>query len=220
MTENLEGLNESEVYFNNYEYNFYPLLGVTQEQASAYSKWRSDRVFEGMLIQSKIISINTNQTKENHFTINKYLNGEIEKKKTDIELNYFPEFRLPSREEWMEISERADMLFNEFKSNCRNKKCNECIEEYPIIWMRKGDGLVTRKVAGNYMKNKYDLIYNIKGNVSEWIDISGNSAGGSYKDSQNQLDAGKFEETNLKANNWTGFRNVCSWKNVKIFHKN
>jgi hypothetical protein len=42
-------------YFRHPAYSFYPVVGVSWEQASAYCQWRTDRVNEQILILSKYI---------------------------------------------------------------------------------------------------------------------------------------------------------------------
>ena len=54
-------------------YRDYPVVGVSQKQAIDFSNWRSDRVFEFLLIREEIIDYHTNQTAADYFTIEKYL---------------------------------------------------------------------------------------------------------------------------------------------------
>lgn len=44
-------------YYYDIEYDNYPITGITLQQAKQFSKWRSDRVFEGYLIRAGIIKI-------------------------------------------------------------------------------------------------------------------------------------------------------------------
>ena len=64
-------------YFQHPAYNDYPVIGVSYEQAIDYAKWRSDRVFEQVLLQKEVIDYNTTQNLDNYFSIEKYYNGEI-----------------------------------------------------------------------------------------------------------------------------------------------
>jgi len=220
VTDEIEGLSENETYFNSPEFSYHPLIGVSQAQAKAYSKWRSDRVFEAMLIQANIISINRNQTKDDHFTTTKYLNGEIKKLDQAKKLKYYPEFRLPSKLEWTKVASFNDSIYDDFNASCTNKKCRESLLSYPEIWIRTDEGSATRPVSESYLKRTYNLIYNLRGNVSEWLAEEGFSAGGSYRESSIQLKQDKFQETNHNPNQWTGFRNICTWIEIKNANEN
>lgn len=46
-----------EYYFRHPAYSFYPVVGVTWEQAMAYCQWRTDRVNEQILIDNKFIEL-------------------------------------------------------------------------------------------------------------------------------------------------------------------
>jgi hypothetical protein len=64
-------------YFTHPAYDLHPVIGITQKQAIEYSKWRSDRYFENLLIINKIISKDLNRNKENYFTIEKFFKGQL-----------------------------------------------------------------------------------------------------------------------------------------------
>ena len=69
----------NEPYVNNYfrhpAYSDYPVVGVTWEQATAYSKWRTDRVNEQILVDKGILQHDNAQSGQNVFTTDSYLVG-------------------------------------------------------------------------------------------------------------------------------------------------
>jgi hypothetical protein len=78
----------AEVYLQSVAYALYPVLGISNEQAEAYCKWRTDRVAEQMLVSMKRIEYNPNQTKDNYFRLENY--------KADDGLQ-FQRFSLPTK---------------------------------------------------------------------------------------------------------------------------
>lgn len=62
-------------YFRHPAYSDYPVVGVSWNQANAYSSWRTDRVNELRLINAGIIEYDPNQSGENVFTTDTYLAG-------------------------------------------------------------------------------------------------------------------------------------------------
>ncbi len=102
-------------YYQSSQYDTYPVVGVSHKQASNYSKWRSDRVFEMFLIKNNIIQPNPKQDKNNYFTIKGYLNGHYSNHKPDKRILKYPEYSLPSQEEWKKIKSHFDHYY---KNNC------------------------------------------------------------------------------------------------------
>lgn len=102
-------------YFRHPSYQFYPVVGVSWQQASDYSAWRTDRINEQALIEEGIITANANeQIDENNFNTEAYLVGQYEptvrkplknvngeERKVRIEDGIFqPDVRLPTEAEW------------------------------------------------------------------------------------------------------------------------
>lgn len=113
------GYNEPYVdyYFRHPSYNFYPVVGVTWEQANQYCSWRTDRVNEYILIREGILRIDPNQSDEENFNTEAYLAGQFEGLVKDNlrDLNpngagtrkvrmedgiLLPKYRLPTEAEW------------------------------------------------------------------------------------------------------------------------
>lgn len=106
------------LYFRHAAYNFYPVVGVSWEQANEYCKWRTDRVNEMILIKSGKLKRNPNQVNEDIFTTETYIAGQYEgiagnNRKRDFDPNgsgkrsvsysdglFLPNYRLPTEAEW------------------------------------------------------------------------------------------------------------------------
>lgn len=118
------GYNEPfvEYYFTYPAYDFYPVVGVTWEQAIGFCEWRSDRVNEMMLIKNGYLENNNEQANEDNFTTEAYTNNlyqgatkNVKQKKssgsedgfgdesTNLSMNdgiLLPDYRLPTEAEW------------------------------------------------------------------------------------------------------------------------
>ncbi|MCP4441235.1 MAG: SUMF1/EgtB/PvdO family nonheme iron enzyme [Aureispira sp.] len=64
-----------EHYFRDAAFDYYPVVGVSWEQAQAYALWRTDRINEAILVDRGILAIeNRGQDRENNFNSYNYLN--------------------------------------------------------------------------------------------------------------------------------------------------
>ena len=114
-----EELAFNEPYVTNYlrhpAYGNYPVVGVSWKQADAYTKWRTDRVNEKILIEQGIIIPDNTQSGQNVFTTESFLAGlyqGTEGKKplkdasgTARKVRWedgllLPNYRLPTEAEW------------------------------------------------------------------------------------------------------------------------
>ena len=194
-------LNLGDGYFNNPIFDNHPIIGISWEQALDYSKWRTDRVCEMVLIQAGVLEINPSQSKKDYFTYRRYLNGEYLDYEPVEELEV-PIYGLPTKKEWEEIIYPAAMMDEKKKKSAHIKK-----EKTPM-------GPRARK----YKKSKKDSINNLLGNVSEMVSEKGISKGGSWKHSLEECNE-KNEIKYSKPNNWLGFRNTCKTVVLKRTNK-
>ncbi|MBK9257323.1 MAG: hypothetical protein IPM42_17775 [Saprospiraceae bacterium] len=177
--------------------------------------------FEALLITNKVIQHDASQTKETYFTIEKYFNGELSNIISEKKVNYYPDFRLPNLKERQLILSYSDSLDQAYFKKCNSDYCKECKEQYPEMWSNivpcLNDSITidpTRNVNLGCVPKKENPIYNLRGNVCEWILEPNTVVGGSWKDDREQiLKSDTFYL--LGTNAWTGFRNVCEWKKWK-----
>lgn len=202
------------IYYDHPAYQDYPVVGLSQQQVIEYSRWRSDRVFEMLLIYLKKIEWDTAQTKETHFTISRYFNGELKNIIPDEKLNYYPNFRLPTLEERQMILKYSDSVDNSYYKKCYSIACKNCKISYLNF---RSDIVPCVNDSFKFVPTICILsgcsirIYNLRGNVGEWLSISNVSAGGGWIDNRTKiLEDDTFHISTVNA--WTGFRNVCEWK--------
>ncbi len=106
-----------ENYLRHPAYHFYPVVGVTWEQANEYCLWRTDRVNEMLLIKEGILDYDPDQKNENNFNTEAYLAGQYEglvnQPLQDLDPSgtgersvrledgiLLPKYRLPTEAEW------------------------------------------------------------------------------------------------------------------------
>ncbi|HKK75465.1 MAG TPA: SUMF1/EgtB/PvdO family nonheme iron enzyme [Saprospiraceae bacterium] len=104
-----------ENYFRYPAYDNYPVVGVSWKQATDYTKWRTDRVNEMMLIERGYLEPTPEQKDDDHFNTDAYLVGQYEGVSKKGKKNQatgetrrikredgllLPSYRLPTEAEW------------------------------------------------------------------------------------------------------------------------
>ncbi len=79
-----------------------PVVGVTYDQAMAYTKWRTAAVLENSLIKADLLYPYKQQDAKSHFTPEGYFSGEFTGYRPRVSMDFLV-FRLPTAEEWDEI---------------------------------------------------------------------------------------------------------------------
>lgn len=201
--QNKTGIKHDE-YFWSPEFDEFPLVGITLEQAKIYSTWRTDRVAEMLMIEKGYLNTNLNANPTNVFSIEKYKNGEIELEKELDSFFVYPNFTIPTIEEWETLSG----INTEFKYGINSSS------DHNKMYMKKGEIFnahhdfksVPLKSCKHGIKNIYGLYHTI-GNVSELVDDNGITKGGNWKNITKDFDPSQNLKQNIP-NCWTGFRNI------------
>jgi len=81
-------------YLRENSYHHLPVVGLSKDQIIAYSQWRTDRVFEGLLIRHKVIPHRVDQGPSNHFSVERYFKGSFEGVDPHPDFTYVPKYRL------------------------------------------------------------------------------------------------------------------------------
>ncbi len=205
-------------YLDHPSYRDYPVVGVSQKQVEDFSKWRSDRVFEYMLIASGILQWNPDQNPDSYFTKETYFAGEYLEVKPDSNHLYYPVYTLPTVKEWKYAEKYSDSLMNGRILKDQSKKYKKSPEYFNFI--RCGYAGV------KFIRNSYTIVsyttpvysgfplYNLKGNVSEWTSSPDTTFGGGWYHTRAEI-LNKSIFSCDSSNAWTGFRNTVHWEKWK-----
>ncbi len=192
-----------DLYFRHPQYGNNPVIGLTLEQAKKYCKWRSDRVYENMMVNKKAIYINNKVQKDSIFTIENFLSGKYPsiRKLSPDEYYPIPEYKLPTKEEW-EFAASSNLDINKY--------------EYGVTDLKKKH-FNTKEISENFSvevkkseQNDFKLLGMI-GNVAEMVEEPNISKGGSWFNSLNDCKI-KNDIPYTKPTAWLGFRCVCKWR--------
>lgn len=210
-------------YHSHPAYIDYPVVGISYEQAKNYAKWRSDRVFEMMLIQKNLIKARYEGIDENnHFTIERYFAGEYFDEKPQYDVPY-PEYRLPTEAEWEQLATAGvDTVQYQWGIDYRqypHRRWDDHLAnlKYPpvVAHNQKGDEFLLNFNADltapkrSYFPNEFGL-YNMIGNVAEMVEEQGVAKGGSF--THKAADVGiKTKFAYHEPQSWLGVRYVCRW---------
>jgi len=193
----------------------YPAVGINCQQALGFSQWRSDRVMEYILIREGLIKWNNSTNPDSVFTIKKYFTGNYNGYIPNDKIKYYPEYSLPDSITWILIQKFSDSVYIKKKNKISRKKCeiyttghhihiNPCIVEIPT--------------APAYCKKcGSDMITHLHGNVRELSVYENISFSEGWKDSLYTGDGipKYYADSAGQTNSYTGFRNICSWKEWK-----
>lgn len=167
-----------------WEYAYYPIVGISKFQAEKYCKWRTDRVAEMLLIKNGTIDIHKEQNLENHFTLEKFLNGK-----------YF-DYPLPSNIDF-KYAVYSLPLNEDMQIAALNKNYKENNTKHSPIAL-----VDFEKLGKNELVHLFD-------NVSE-LTQSG-VWGGNWKDGSSNELLLQYNQDISTINAWTGFRCVSVW---------
>lgn len=207
----------ADYYFEHPAYRDYPLIGITKEQAEAYCKWRSDRVFEFLLIRAELREAATIKTKAEPFTIEDYFRGTQGNATLDAEIKYYPHYRLMSPEEWRELVMIGDSLSK--KMIQKNRKCKG--ELWPVIVSESDtftDSISVLDVTASVGSHCQKGLFHLRGNVAELTSQDGVAMGGGWIHDREFI----LSQDSILVdgpNRFTGFRCVFEWRKVEDLKK-
>lgn len=177
-----------ENYFRNKEFNDYPVVGVSTEQAKKYCGWKTDRLNEMILIREGILDHDT--TSGSYFITDEYLSPDTTilplvdinppRKVRHEDGILLPRLRLPTVFEWeyasLDIGNREHQYIVTPRPEKKNKSDRKNYFSFLFVQKKKNhltslqEKLARLGLVPVYkgQKNNYN-VYNLCSNVSELI---------------------------------------------------
>lgn len=200
-------------YLRHPAYRNYPVVGVTYDQALAYSTWRSDRVMEVYLIRAGVIPYRRGQTSADYFSIERFYGSDSLKAYHHLP---YPSYALPTYAEWHCAVAMSDSLERTDLRRCKQRRWDAHpggVEDDRFIIMSR-DNIphgVEPIAAAWALYCERGLIWQLRGNVAELCADSTLVLGGGWNDPLDTILLDKpLPSTAPDAA--TGFRNVCRWR--------
>lgn len=209
-------------YLRHPAYRDHPVVGVTYAQAKAYCEWRSDRVMESYLIRTGVIDFRKEQTAQDHFTIEAFYGTDGLKAYHHLP---YPSYALPTYAEWRGAVAMADSMARVNLPRCKKLKstefrgasfgeCSGLVQQGRFIINSREVSVHagSDKVAPTYCSRcEEDLIWHLRGNVSELSIDSALVLGGGWTDPLDSILLDIPLPTHVP-HVATGFRSVCRWR--------
>lgn len=196
-------------YMRHPAYRDYPVVGVTAEQALAYSKWRSDRVLEVFLIRESVIPWRPTGTVPEPFTIEWFYAQDSLKR---FHVVPYPEYSLPTREERERLEHAAEVVNSKALRRCRRSWC-DALKRPRLRYLPIDTAICAIEPTApvDCYCRKYG-VFHLIGNVREIAADTTLTFGGGWFDPPDSLNT-EYVLPKGPPNAWTGFRNVCHWRN-------
>jgi len=194
-------------YFHKAIFDSYPVVGVSIKQVHAYSKWRSDKVFDMALIEAGVVNPLRCTSRETNRTIDNFINSSAHRKFQD-RITHVPQFYLPK------VVEVEIVLKKIQEKEIRIGEINSIERSYNH---QKHTGIPIRAVSPINTTKDENILYNILGNVSELINESKTTFGGNYTDSLSEILQYERIVENIPSQK-VGFRNFCKWVPIEDYY--
>ena len=198
-------------YLSHPSYRDYPVMGVSYEQAVAYSEWRSDRVMQYILVNNGIIPNENSNHKDSIFTIEKYFTGQYNGIDPNPEIKLYPKYTLPDSANYFKYAQFADSVNSLIL--LKGKYKNSSLEMLENCVGVNSDSIpLGPSPVSKFVSNKKKIVVShLKGNVREMTSVKGQFFGLSFIDSCDTSYPIIKQDPNM-VNSYTGFRNICVYK--------
>ena len=194
----------TDTYLRHPAYFYFPSVGISFEQAEAYSKWRSNIVFKFLLIKEKKIPA-IFDVKDSFFTVEKYFKGQYYNIKPDLNQPY-PTYYLPDSTTFYTVAIFAEK-YNRVKNRFRSKKY---VKSNPYLNFICQKYYTLKGPIPVYPPRNSKIIANLKGNIREMTNVKGQVYGGAFIDDCDDV-YDRILYNQKTPNSYTGFRNACKY---------
>ncbi|MDQ3051348.1 MAG: SUMF1/EgtB/PvdO family nonheme iron enzyme [Bacteroidota bacterium] len=174
------------LYLRHPQYSYFPVVGISFEQANNFCSWRTNRVNEVLYV---------NKHKNVTFPID-----------SSIVIPKRVLFRLPSEEEW-EFAASSGFDSSKYMNNNVRKIYYNTLETSSVRIVTNNNERFTPMLESSLMPDRYNR-YHLHGNVAEMINSKGIAKGGSFIHSLNDSHYSK-QTLYSEPTYWLGFRCVC-----------
>jgi hypothetical protein len=195
----------TDFYLRHRAFYDYPVVGLSYEQMKAYCKWRSDRVFEYMLIRLEKITWDSHPTPKTFFTTEKYLHNAYLHYRSDSSIAVVPHYYLPSAEEW----KKTDLYNQAVYAAVSRRRLRKRSPDVYYSTLQLSEPLQPVDPPKHYCIS--GVIYNLHRNVSEQLSDSLLAAGANWKQ-LTTIDEGENMHFQPEATVTKGFRCAFTWK--------
>jgi len=186
-----------ERYYSHQAYEKYPVVGISQQQAAYFCRWRSNRYFEMLLVKEGLIEFNKNQTAENYFAIERFLAGEFELKKEKSSVSHYPIFQLPNE------AQHKQMQAHNANVAATQKKTKPVAEA-------AASAITPTNVWPDKKHQTKNYLYFLNENVAEWGDEPHLIYPGSFQKIPSENVAA--DQSSVPTSSaYIGFRCICQW---------
>jgi sulfatase modifying factor 1 len=180
-------------YLRHVAYRDYPVVGVSWEQATEFCKWRTKRVEENLIAQGK---------------------------RSKAPKHFF--YRLPTHSEYLMMYDDIKSLPNKIGEEGKKKyrgmnRYNMKVEDLGGMGLagKLNDNADVTAPTKSYWPNNFG-VYNIKGNVAEWLLEPNTYTGGAWQTLMSE-DVSELKTSDLPSAA-IGFRCVCEISNEEFPH--
>lgn len=197
-----------------------PVLGITQQQAKEFNRWRTNSITHFYLIRMGHFKEDYQPEKHKNFSIEAYFAGDFDFYLAKEKIDFYYHYKLPNQEERIKIVDYAIKAAKNYFDSSKKKKVKECKESYPqLVYNVKPCDSINKNFVPTQQGNSQciyedpETLLHVLGNVSEWQDEDSLTAGGSWKNEELIVTEDIFE-IEEKATAWTGFRSVLILEKV------
>ena len=191
-------------YLRHPAYRNFPVVGVSYQQMQAYCQWRSDRVFEYLLVKEGFIPFKRKPHLDSIISIKALRTGKLSWIPNIEGVNLLPHYQLPTESQWKKAAVYAE---NEFKKLSKRK-----VERINQMTKVNEDHPSPSVVEPNFRKEQKKCLYLLNLNMSEQLRDKTLIVGQNWLGNRELDQTDEIKSTFTKNPLTVGFRCVFEWQ--------